>query len=39
MLCAPAGAAVSHRLPITTLRKLFAAVLYIVAGKMLIAAM
>jgi uncharacterized membrane protein YfcA len=34
ILCAPVGAAVSHRLPIPTLRKLFAVALYGVAAKM-----
>jgi uncharacterized membrane protein YfcA len=38
ILCAPVGAAVSHRLPIPTLRRLFAVVLYAVAAKMVITA-
>ena len=34
MLSAPLGATVSHRLPISTLRRLFALALYGVAAKM-----
>ncbi len=33
MLAAPLGVAAAHRLPVATLRKIFAAVLYISAGK------
>lgn len=35
VLCAPLGAAVSHRLPISALRRLFAIALYGVAAKMM----
>jgi uncharacterized membrane protein YfcA len=39
MLAAPFGAAVSHRLPVSALRKVFAISIYAAAGKMLVAAM
>ena len=39
VLCAPVGAAVSHRLPIPTLRRAFAVALYAVAAKMVAVAL
>ena len=37
VLCAPLGAAISHRLPVAALKKIFACLLYVVVGKMLMA--
>lgn len=37
MLAAPAGVAVAHKLPVATLRKLFAFMMYAVAARMLVA--
>jgi len=37
VLAAPLGAALSHRLPVESLKKIFACLLYVVVGKMLMA--